>query len=140
MPPLGKLEASGSPWVSVLPENSAIASLAVGLEEAVVLLGGQSRQGIEDVRVVGGALGQRPGLHRRGHHVGHRGSSGAVSMVAMTDLKTSFGSRCRISALLKTLAPKISPGFSPGSKLYGGGTYASTSLMACRRTMAFPLN
>jgi len=25
MPPFGKLEASGSPWVSVLPENSAIA-------------------------------------------------------------------------------------------------------------------
>ena len=61
------------------------------------------------------------------------------SMVATTDLYTDFGSRSRISARVKTLAPKISPGASAGSKLMAGGTYASTLLIACRRT-AFPLN
>ena len=61
------------------------------------------------------------------------------SMVATTDLNTDLGSRSRISARVKTLAPKISPGASVGSKLIAGGTYASTLLIACRRT-AFPLN
>ncbi len=59
-------------------------------------------------------------------------------MVATTDLYTDFGSRSRISARVKTLEPKISPGASAGSKLIAGGTYASTLLIACRRT-AFPL-
>ena len=52
----------------------------------------------------------------------------------MTDLKTDFGRRFCITVLLKTFAPKISPGVSPGLKLGAGGTYASTSVMACRRT------
>ena len=51
------------------------------------------------------------------------GSSGAAfSMVAMTDLKTDFGSRFCITVLLKTFSPKISPGASPTSKLAAGGT------------------
>ena len=33
-------------------------------------------------------------------------------MVAMTDLKTAFGSRFCMTALVKTFSPKISPGFS----------------------------
>src|SRR5690242_9322958 len=60
-------------------------------------------------------------------------------MVATTDLYTDLGSRNCISALVNTFDPKISPGASAGSKLIAGGTYASTLLMACRRT-AFPLN
>jgi hypothetical protein len=60
-------------------------------------------------------------------------------MVATTDLNTDLGSRDCISALVKTFDPKIEPGSSPGSKLMAGGTYASTLLIACRRT-AFPLN
>ena len=44
------------------------------------------------------------------------------SIVATTDLYTDFGSRSRISARVKTLAPKISPGASAGSKLIAGGT------------------
>src|SRR6476660_6032688 len=64
------------------------------------------------------------------------GSRGAAfSMVAMTDLKTDLGSRFCITDLLKTFAPKTSPGASPTSKLAAGGTYASTSLIACRRTL-----
>src|SRR5271163_645644 len=61
------------------------------------------------------------------------------SMVATMDLYTDLGSRDCISALVKTLAPKTSPGSSPGTKLMAGGTYASTLLIACRRT-ALPLN
>jgi hypothetical protein len=68
------------------------------------------------------------------------GSSFApFSIVATTDLKTDFGNRTCISALVKTFDPKIAPGASPGSNLIAGGTYASTLLIACRRT-AFPLN
>jgi len=53
----------------------------------------------------------------------HPGSSFApFSMVATTDLYTDLGNRNRISARVKTLAPKISPGASPGSKLKGGGS------------------
>src|SRR6201984_1099237 len=61
------------------------------------------------------------------------------SIVAATDLYTDLGSRACISALVKTLEPKISPGASPATKLIAGGTYASTLFIACRRT-AFPLN
>src|SRR5262245_40533574 len=60
-------------------------------------------------------------------------------MVATTDLYVALGSRACISALVKTLEPKISPGASPATKLMAGGMYASTLLIACRRT-AFPLN
>ena len=57
--------------------------LAVGdrLEEAVVLLGGQPRHRVEDVRVVGGALRQRPVLHRRGDRVG----DGRIELRALLD-------------------------------------------------------
>src|SRR6478752_799150 len=64
------------------------------------------------------------------------GSRGAAfSIVAITDLKTDFGSRFCMTDLLKTFEPKISPGASPTSKLAAGGTYASTSLIAWRRTL-----
>ncbi len=43
-----------------------------GAEERVVLLGGQAGQRLEDVRVVGGALLERPLLHAEGDRVGER--------------------------------------------------------------------
>ena len=51
------------------------------LEEAVVLLGGQPGHRVEDVRVVGRTLRQRPVLHRRGDRVGH----GRVELGALLD-------------------------------------------------------
>ncbi len=45
-------------------------TVADRVEEAVVLLGGEAGQRVEDVRVVGRALLQRPVLHRRGDGVG----------------------------------------------------------------------
>jgi hypothetical protein len=49
-----------------------MAAVAVGLEEAVVLLGGEPGEGVEDVGVVGGALLDRPVLHGRCDDVGDR--------------------------------------------------------------------
>ena len=94
MPPEGKLEASGSPWISCLPVNSAIAPpVAVGRQEAVVLLGRQAGQRVEDVGVVRGALFDRPILHRRGDDVGHASDRALrpTSIVFFSDLKTGFG-------------------------------------------------
>ena len=70
-PPVGKEEASGSPWISSLPEKPA-SDLAVagGLEEGVVLLRGRAGQRLEHVGEVGGAVLQRPLLHRLGDRVG----------------------------------------------------------------------
>ena len=70
---MGNDEASGSPWISSLPENSASAhALAGGAEERVVLLGGEAGERLEDVRVVGGALLERPLLHGERDGVGQR--------------------------------------------------------------------
>ena len=56
-------------------------------------------------------------------YVAIAGSSLApCSMVATTDLYTDLGRRSCISALVKTLEPKIAPGASVGSKLIAGGT------------------
>ena len=74
MPPVGNEEASGSPWISSLPEKLGDrGAVAVGLEERVVLLGGQPGERLEHVRVVGRAPLQRPLLHRLGDLVGERG-------------------------------------------------------------------
>ena len=74
MPPVGKHEASGSAWISSLPENEASAVPSpVGRVEAVVLLGGQAGERLEHVGVVGRALLQRPLLHRQCDGVGQRG-------------------------------------------------------------------
>ena len=74
MPPDGKLDASGSPLISSLPENSATALPSpVGDEKRVVLLGGDAGQRLEPVRVVRRAVLDRPVLHRRGDRVGDRG-------------------------------------------------------------------
>ena len=73
MPPVGKLDASGSPWISSLPgergDGRAVADRAV---ERVVLLGGETGQRLEPVRVVGGPALERPVLHRRGDDIGDR--------------------------------------------------------------------
>ena len=73
-PPVGNEEASGSPWISSLPEKPAIALPSpVGLEEGVVLLRGRAGQRLEDVGVVGRAVLQRPLHHRLGDRVGQAG-------------------------------------------------------------------
>ena len=73
MPPDGKLDASGSPLTSSLPLNSATARPSlVGFKNAVVLLGGDAGQRLEPVRVVRGAVLDRPVLQRAGDDVGHR--------------------------------------------------------------------
>ncbi len=70
----GTIEASGSPWISSLPENSASAVPSpVGRVEAVVLLGGGAGEWLEPVGVVGGPALERPVLHRLGDRVGQRG-------------------------------------------------------------------
>ena len=82
MPPEGKLEASGSPWMSSLPLNSATARpSAVGDEERVVLLGGDAGQRLEPVRVVRGAVLDRPVLQGAGDDVG----DGRVERLALGD-------------------------------------------------------
>ena len=74
MPPVGNDDASGSPWISSLPENSAIAVPSpAGAVEGVVLLGRRAGQRLEPVRVVGRALLHRPLLHRQRDRVGQRG-------------------------------------------------------------------
>ena len=57
------------------------AAVAIGSEEAVVLFGGQTGQGVEDVGVVRGALLDGPGLDGRGHGVGER----TVELLALFD-------------------------------------------------------
>ena len=73
MPPDGKLDASGSPLISSLPLNSATARPSpVGLQETVVLLGGDAGHRLEPVRVVRRAVLDRPVLQRAGDDVGDR--------------------------------------------------------------------
>jgi hypothetical protein len=57
-------------------------SRTIGLrfEEAVVLLGGQAGEGVEDVRVVGGALLERPVLHGRRHGIRHQRVEGLAAL------------------------------------------------------------
>ena len=73
MPPDGKLDASGSPLTSSLPLNSATARPSgVGIQERVVLLGGDAGHRLEPVRVVRGAVLDGPVLQRAGDGVGDR--------------------------------------------------------------------
>lgn len=44
------------------------------------------------------------------------------SMVAINDVKTGFGRRFCITALVKTLEPNISPGFSSVGKIVAGAS------------------
>ena len=73
MPPDGKLDASGSPLISSLPRELGD-RLAVGRrrQKRVVLFGGDAGQRLEPVRVVRGAVLDRPVLHRRRDGVGDR--------------------------------------------------------------------
>ena len=71
MPPDGKLDASGSPRTSSLPLNSATARPSgVGLQKRVVLLRRDAGHRLEPVRVVRGAVLDRPVLQRAGDDVG----------------------------------------------------------------------
>ena len=79
-------------------------AVAVGGEEAVVLLGGQAGQRIEDVGVVGGPLLDRPVLHGQGHGVGDgRIELFAVLIVFCSALYTDFGSRSFMTPSVNTL-------------------------------------
>ena len=82
MPPDGKLDASGSPLTSSLPRELGHGLAVAGRgQERVVLLGGDAGQRLEPVRVVRGALLDRPVLERRRHRVGH----GRVERLAVRD-------------------------------------------------------
>ena len=65
-------------------------AVAGGAEERVVLLGGQPRERLEDVGVVGRAVLERPLLHRQGDRVGERGIEGLAlferTLEALVDL------------------------------------------------------
>ena len=99
MPPLGKLDASGSPWIERLAgELGDRAALAVGRQEAVVLLGGRAGERMEDVRVVRRALRHAQSFIAAATTSATFGSSGLpVSIVCFSDLNTSFG-RCAFMA------------------------------------------
>ena len=56
-------------------------TIGLGRDEAVVFLGGEVGEGIENVCIIEGAAGAGPVLHRLGHHVGHRG----VELAAFAD-------------------------------------------------------
>ena len=82
MPPDGKLDASGSPLISSLPENSSDRFAVAGRrQKRVVLFGGDAGERLEPVRVVRRAVLDRPVLHRRAHVVGDR----QVERVAVGD-------------------------------------------------------
>ena len=73
MPPVGKDDASGSPWMSSLPENSAIAVPSpVGPKNESCFSAVDAGQRLEPVRVVGRAALHRPLAHRLGDRVGER--------------------------------------------------------------------
>jgi hypothetical protein len=72
MPADGKLDASGSPCTSSEPEKlNTTPPLPSGAASEVVLLGGKPGERLEPVGVVGGAVLDRPVLHRGRHHIGH---------------------------------------------------------------------
>ena len=82
MPPEGKLEASGSPWISALPENSATAPPSPsGARKLSCFSAVRPVKRIEDVGVVSRALLDGPGLDGRSHGVGDR----AIELLAFFD-------------------------------------------------------
>ena len=74
-----------------------------------MLLGGRAGEGLEPVRVVGGALLERPVLHRRAATASARSGRAARRgrSCAWSWRKTSLGRRWRCSPGPKTFAPKI---------------------------------
>ena len=71
MPPDGNEEASGSPWIRPLPENSArTAASPVGLRNESCFSAEVPGQGHEPVGVVRGAVGHGPLLDALGDRVG----------------------------------------------------------------------
>ena len=107
MPPDGKLDASGSPWISSLPrELGDRAAVAVGRHEAVVLLGREAGQRIEDVGVVGRPLAIAQSFMAAATTMATEGSSFSPrSMVRLSDLKTALGRSAFMVPRPKTLAP-----------------------------------
>ena len=107
MPPFGKLDASGSPWVSVFPENSVMAPPSPSGERKLSCFSArQARERIEDVRVVGGALPSAHAFIAAATTSATLGSSSdPVSIVFFTDRKISFGRSAFIVVRPKTLAP-----------------------------------
>ena len=74
-PPLGKDDASGSPWISCLPENSDDRAAVGGWRyERVMFFGGHTGQGLEPVRIVGRTFLDGPILHGVCDHVSNIGT------------------------------------------------------------------
>ena len=79
-------------------------AVAIGRKEAIVLLGGQTGERIEDVGVVRGAFFDRPVLHRRRHDVGNLG----IKFLAGVDrLHQRFVDRFRQTIFHHTLAEYV---------------------------------
>jgi hypothetical protein len=85
MPPWGKLEPSGSPWVRVLPVNWASElPCASGSREGVVLLRRQTGQWVEDVGVTRRAVLQRQARMAEATESAIDGSSGAPLSIVVS--------------------------------------------------------
>ena len=73
-PPEGKLEASGSPFISSLPENSIITlPSGAGDIKAVVLFGGDTCERLEPMGKVCSSVGDCPVLHSVCNGIGNLG-------------------------------------------------------------------
>ena len=100
MPPEGKLEASGSPFTSSLPLNSATARPSeVEVQEGVVLLRGDAGQRLEPVRVVGRTVFDGPVLERGGDDVRDR----VIDRLAVRDRAPERAKRLPSAAALAAL-------------------------------------
>ena len=109
-PPLGKDDASGSPWISCLPENSTN-DPAVGRrgDEGIVLFRRDPRQGLKPVGIVGRPFFERPILHGVGDHVGHIGPQRQILFNRLPErLVNRFGQPLLHDLSLKTFDPKTS--------------------------------
>src|SRR3954454_5059835 len=114
MPPVGNEEASGSPWMSSLPENSASAvpspcgSKNESCFSAVSPVSGWN----QCVKCVAPFSSAQSFIAAATASARSASSPSPVSIARWSFLKTSFGRRERCAASEKTLAPKtVAPGW-----------------------------
>ena len=113
---------------------------ATWLHEAVVLLGGAAREGLEPVGEVRGALRERPVLRAQSFIAcatssAMDGSRGLPSLtVARSFAAVAFGRKARISFSPNTSSPYVAMDVSAGRDADGAsGTRSAIELIACMR-------